>query len=52
MTLLLQDIVVTSITVAVVIGAVVRVVKWMRPSGTPACPKCNACGNSARPSGK
>ena len=50
MNLLLQDIVVTSLTLAVAVGAIVRLVKWGRPTGKPTCSNCNACAERTRPS--
>ena len=49
MNLLLQDIVVTSLTLAVAIGAVARLVKWSRPNGKPTCSNCDACGERTSP---
>jgi hypothetical protein len=43
MSLLLQDVVVTSITLAIAVGAIVRVVQWTRPDRSPGCANCSAC---------
>jgi hypothetical protein len=47
--LLLQDLIVTSVTLAVAIGAVARLVRWSRRDQTPACSNCPAKAERARP---
>jgi hypothetical protein len=48
MSLLLQDLVVTSITLAVAASAVVRVWRWTRDDRSMPCSNCQTCDNTQR----